>query len=103
MSFTPPPDYNKVYLTLAIGASAGILVYTLRSNHLTHVGDNTHHLPHGGRYCDGNKRILYNGPQTGSSHVFSVLPFFAAITLTLVIHFLSCSRRRVCIRCSESH
>nr|UUQ75115.1 TGB2 [Garlic virus C] len=103
MSFTPPPDNTKVYLTLAIGAAAGILIYTLRTNQLAHVGDNTHHLPHGGRYCDGNKRIHYNGPQTGSYHIPSFLPFVAAIALTVVIHFLSCNRRRVCVRCSESH
>lgn len=103
MSFAPPPDYSKAYITLAGGAALGILVYTLRSDHLPHVGDNTHHLPHGGRYCDGNKRIHYFKPNSGSPSGGSYIPPLIIFTLTLAILLLSRPRRRICIRCSESH
>ncbi|UXP34783.1 TGB2 [Garlic virus J] len=103
MSFTPPPDYTRIYTTLAAGAALGAIIYTLRSNHLPTVGDNTHSLPHGGRYCDGNKQILYNGPNTGSAHSTTFWPFATICALTFIIHCLSCRRSRVCVRCTESH
>lgn len=103
MSFAPPPDYSKAYITLAGGAALGILVYTLRSDHLPHVGDNTHYLPHGGRYCDGNKQIHYFKPNSGSPSGGSYIPPLIIFTLTLAILLLSRPRRRICIRCSESH
>nr|UUQ75091.1 TGB2 [Garlic virus A] len=103
MSFTPPPDYSKVYITLAGGAALGILIYALRSNHLPHVGDNTHSLPHGGRYCDGNKRIHYFKPNSGEQHSNSHFPLFAIFLLTLAILLISRPSRRLCVRCSEHH
>lgn len=103
MSFAPPPDHSKVYITLAGGAALGILVYTLRSNQLPHVGDNTHSLPHGGRYCDGNKQIHYFKPNAGGQSDSSHLPLYAVFFLTLAILLLSRPRRRLCVRCSESH
>nr|QED44981.1 TGB2 [Garlic virus X] len=102
MSFTPPADHSKSFLALAIGAAAGLLIFTLRSNQLAPVGDNTHQLPHGGRYRDGNKFVSYNGPNSGASSHGTWWPAFTAIILTVIIHFLSSTRRRVCVRCSES-
>nr|AEV51818.1 TGB2 [Garlic virus D] len=103
MSFAPPPDYSKVYITLAGGTAAGILIYTLRSNQLPHVGDNTHNLPHGGRYCDGNKQIHYYRPNSGGQHGGSFIPLFFILILSLAILLLSRPRRRLCVRCSEPH
>nr|QED44963.1 TGB2 [Garlic virus X] len=102
MSFTPPPDHSKSFLALATGAAAGLLIFTLRSNQLAPVGDNTHQLPHGGQYRDGNKFVSYKGPNTGASSHSIWWPAIIAITLTIIIHFLSSTRRRVCVRCSES-
>nr|QED44021.1 TGB2 [Garlic virus A]QED44027.1 TGB2 [Garlic virus A] len=103
MSFAPPPDYSKVYLTLAGGVALGTLIYSLRSNHLPHVGDNSHNLPHGGRYCDGNKQVHYFKPNSGVPVGNSHIPLFLVLALTLCILFLSCPRRRICVRCSEHH
>nr|QED44363.1 TGB2 [Garlic virus A]QED44369.1 TGB2 [Garlic virus A]QED44375.1 TGB2 [Garlic virus A] len=103
MSFAPPPDYSKVYITLAGGAALGILVYAFRANHLPHVGDNTHHLPHGGRYCDGNKQVHYFKPNSGSRSGESYIPPLIIFALTLAILLLSRPRRRICVRCSEPH
>nr|QED44261.1 TGB2 [Garlic virus A]QED44272.1 TGB2 [Garlic virus A] len=103
MSFAPPPDYSKVYITLAGGAALGILVYAFRTNHLPHVGDNTHHLPHGGRYCDGNKQIHYFKPNSDHQSGGSYIPTLLVFALTLAILLVSRPRRRLCVRCSESH
>nr|UUQ75127.1 TGB2 [Garlic virus X]UUQ75133.1 TGB2 [Garlic virus X]UUQ75139.1 TGB2 [Garlic virus X]UUQ75145.1 TGB2 [Garlic virus X] len=102
MSFTPPPDHSKSFLALAVGAAAGLLIFCLRTNHLAHVGDNTHQLPYGGQYRDGNKIVSYNGPRTGTSSHGSLWPALSAIILTLIIHFRSRTSRRICVRCSES-
>ncbi|QED44453.1 TGB2 [Garlic virus H] len=101
MSFTPPPDYSKSILALAIGAAAGVVIFTVRTDQLAFVGDNTHRLPYGGQYRDGNKLVNYNGPHTGAPTFGNFWPAFIAILLTLIIHFRSSTRRRVCIRCSE--
>nr|UTU35107.1 TGB2 [Shallot virus X] len=103
MSFAPPPDYSKIYLALGSGLALGFVVYAFRSNHLPHVGDNTHNLPHGGQYCDGNKRVIYSGPKTGASTTHSFWPIITVFALTLAILITSCPRRRVCIRCSQPH
>nr|QZH70131.1 TGB2 [Garlic virus E] len=102
MSFAPPPDHSN-YITLAGGFALAIFVYTLRSNHLPHVGDNTHSLPHGGRYCDGNKQIHYFKPNSGGQSGSSHLPLYSVFFLSLAILLLSRPRRRLCVRCSESH
>lgn len=103
MSFAPPPDYSKVYITLAGGAALGVLIYALRTNHLPHVGDNTHSLPHGGRYCDGNKQIHYYKPNSGDQHGGSWYPLLCVFIISLAILILNRPRRRLCVRCSESH
>nr|QED44519.1 TGB2 [Garlic virus D] len=103
MSFSPPPDHSKVFITLAGGIALGVLTYALRVNHLPHVGDNTHSLPHGGRYCDGNKQVHYNRPNPGSKYRESLYPLLFIFLLSLAILILSRPRRRICVRCSESH
>nr|AGG13308.1 TGB2 [Garlic virus X] len=102
MSFTPPADHSKSFLALAAGAAVGLLVFTLRSNQLAPVGDNTHQLPHGGQYRDGNKFVNYNGPNSGAAPHGIFWPAVWAIVLALTIHYRSSTSRRICVRCSES-
>jgi len=63
MPLTPPPDYSKAVFALAVGASLAILVGLWSRSTLPHVGDNIHHLPHGGVYRDGTKAVLYGSPK----------------------------------------
>nr|QRE02589.1 TGB2 [Garlic virus B] len=102
MSFTPPPDNSKSVLAIAVGAAVGFIIFTIRTDHSASVGDNTHRLPYGGQYRDGNKLVNYNGPHTGASSPSIFWPALSAIILTLIIHLRSSTRRRICIHCSES-
>nr|AYQ96190.1 triple gene block 2 protein [Grapevine virus T] len=63
MSFQQPANWAKSLGPLLIGAGIAIVVHFLRTSNLPHVGDNLHHLPHGGSYQDGTKRIIYCGPR----------------------------------------
>lgn len=63
MSFAPPPDYTKVLVAATIGVCCALTALIITADHSPHVGDNIHHLPHGGAYQDGNKRILYGPPR----------------------------------------
>nr|AYQ96145.1 triple gene block 2 protein [Grapevine virus T]QCG75796.1 TGB2 [Grapevine virus T]QCG75801.1 TGB2 [Grapevine virus T] len=64
MSFQQPANWAKSLRPLLIGAGIAIVVHFLRTSNLPHTGDNLHHLPHGGSYQDGTKRIIYCGPKT---------------------------------------
>ncbi|QED44837.1 TGB2 [Garlic yellow virus] len=90
MPLSPPPDHTRTYLACAIGAAIAICLYVLTRSTLPHVGDNIHHLPHGGCYQDGTKRIYYNRPQrnypssnlgSGSANVFIVILLLTAAIL----------------------
>nr|QJD13459.1 triple gene block protein 2 [Alfalfa virus S] len=85
MSFAPPPDYTKVFLAATIGAALALTTLFATRNTAPHVGDNIHHLPHGGLYQDGNKRIAYAGPGTGAHSRQHFLPAIAVVLLTLGI------------------
>nr|AQM55958.1 ORF3 [Bamboo mosaic virus]AQM55993.1 ORF3 [Bamboo mosaic virus] len=82
-----PPDNTKSYLVLAIGIASALFLYTLTRNTLPHTGDNIHHLPHGGRYVDGTKGILYNSPT--SSYPSSSLPFTMVIALATTLFLIT--------------
>ncbi|BAG12160.1 Triple gene block protein 2 [Asparagus virus 3] len=82
---TPPTNYESVFKILAIGALSCLSIYSLRTNHLPHTGDNIHHLPHGGNYADGTKRVQYfrpSAPVHGSSKFTAAC---AILFLTLLI------------------
>nr|QYF50198.1 MAG: triple gene block protein 2 [Xinjiang betaflexivirus 2] len=72
MPLSPPIDYSRVFIVVAVGLSIGLALYTLTRSTLPHVGDNIHSLPHGGRYRDGTKSIDYCSPQRNfpSSNLF---------------------------------
>nr|QED44825.1 TGB2 [Garlic yellow virus]QED44831.1 TGB2 [Garlic yellow virus] len=110
MPLSPPPDHSKTFLACAIGATVAVCLFTLTRSTLPHVGDNIHHLPHGGCYQDGTKRIHYNSPRSHypSSNLGSGSPPVFIVVLLLVGAILLSERlgqRRVAIRsqcCSTS-
>ncbi|QED42794.1 TGB2 [Allium carlavirus A] len=91
MPLSPPPDNTKTLLACAVGATFALCLYTLTRSTLPHVGDNIHHLPHGGCYQDGTKKIYYNKPHQGypSSNLFSGTGsvFMVVCFLILAIYF----------------
>lgn len=94
MSFQPPPDHTKAVLAIAIGAAAALFAFALTADRSPHVGDNIHHLPHGGFYQDGNKKIAYGGPHcakltTKAGH----LPLLAVLLVTALIVAIERHRR----------
>ncbi|ASJ78779.1 triple gene block protein 2 [Vanilla latent virus] len=101
MSFAPPPDHSKTYTALAIGAGAAVILFVLRQNTLPHVGDNIHHLPHGGCYQDGNKRITYGRLGNTSTHSWHVL--LLIFLLSAAIYISSHRRFRVELHCAHCH
>lgn len=62
MPLTPPPDYTKVFLAIAVGFSCALVISLFTRSTLPHVGDQIHSLPHGGWYRDGTKQIFYGRP-----------------------------------------
>jgi ABC-type sugar transport system permease subunit len=95
MPITAPPDYTKHLFPIAVGFGVALVVFSLTRNNLPHVGDNIHALPHGGRYRDGTKAIIYNSPQQKfpSSNLFgpgsNLATLFFVILLIATIHALS--------------
>jgi hypothetical protein len=85
MSFTPPPDYTKVLFAATVGAALAITTLFATRNTSPHVGDNIHHLPHGGLYQDGNKKIAYAGPGYNPHSRQLLLPAIAVVLLSLGI------------------
>nr|WLS55768.1 triple gene block protein 2 [Blackberry calico virus] len=96
MSFAPPPDFTRVYLAAAVGIAFAVVAHTLTRDQTPHVGDNIHHLPHGGLYQDGNKRILYAGSHfTSHSSQSTHWPaLFVALLCTAILISERCLRRR---------
>jgi len=81
MRLQAPPDFTKPLVAVAIGVSIAVTIHFITRSNLPHVGDNLHHLPHGGRYSDGTKRIIYNSPG-GPSAYHSFWPFLTVILIT---------------------
>nr|WCC59455.1 triple block protein 2 [Narcissus mosaic virus] len=105
---TPPVNYEQVYKVLAIGFLLCASIYCLRSNHLPHVGDNIHSLPHGGNYADGTKRVQYFRPHSSTSTNHKYTALCAVLTLSLLIFAqtrLAAGNRRtsvsICHHCSS--
>lgn len=89
MSFAPPPDQTKPILAVTAGATVALVVYFLTQDHIPHVGDNTHNLPHGGSYRDGNKCVSYAGPQrspnkASTSHLWA-FSLICLVSLAIVL------------------
>nr|UEE94774.1 hypothetical protein [Pea streak virus] len=85
MPLIAPPDNSRSFLALAIGAGIAIVIFTLRSSQLPHVGDNIHSLPHGGFYKDGTKTIQYHSPARVSNNWFKGPNNIQALALVLLI------------------
>nr|QED43056.1 TGB2 [Asparagus virus 3] len=106
---TPPTNYESVFKILAIGALSCLSIYALRANQLPHTGDNVHHLPHGGNYADGTKRIQYFRPG-GKLHDHSKFTAGCVVlflTLLILVQSQWPSRTirssvHVCTHCSQA-
>nr|QYF50169.1 MAG: putative membrane protein [Yunnan alphaflexivirus] len=98
MSFAPPPDQTKPIIAVVAGATAALVAFFATQDHTPHVGDNIHHLPHGGCYQDGNKRISYGGPRppTGSFGFSHAWAFITIILVVAAIIVLERRQRRAC-------
>nr|QVD99722.1 triple gene block protein 3 [Banmivirus BanMMV] len=88
MALSRPPDYTKVLFVGSLAVGTAIVIHFLRKNELPHVGDNLHHLPYGGSYCDGTKSINYRGNQS-KSQPFVFNPLLLIFTLSALIYALS--------------
>ncbi|AIZ76627.1 triple gene block protein 2 [Elderberry carlavirus C] len=99
MPLTPPPDYTKAVLAIAIGVSVALLVGLYTRTTLPHVGDLQHSLPHGGLYKDGTKQIAYGAPLKLNS-VSSAGPqrhyVWAAVLALCAIVYATSRRRAAC-------
>lgn len=85
MPLTPPPNYTKAVLAVAIGVSLALLVGLYTRSTLPHVGDLSHSLPHGGFYADGTKTVSYGGPRKLNSVEGAVSNKHYAWALVLVL------------------
>lgn len=88
MALSRPPDYTKVLLVGALAVGTAVIIHFLRRNELPHVGDNLHHLPHGGSYCDGTKIINYGGSHN-SKRLITFNPLLLVFLLSALIYALS--------------
>nr|WAB21224.1 triple gene block protein 3 [Banmivirus BanMMV] len=88
MALSRPPDYTKVLFVGTLAVGTAIVIHFLRRSELPHVGDNLHHLPYGGSYCDGTKKINYGGSHNNKqSSVFN--PLLLIFVLSALIYGLS--------------
>nr|CAB57960.1 12kDa protein [Lily latent virus] len=106
MPLTPPPDYTRVYVAFAIGASIALFTGLVTRSTLPTVGDLQHNLPHGGRYRDGTKSVEYCGPRklnyvesTGRWHN---QPWLLVIVLVALIIAIG-RQSHTCRVCGRSH
>nr|QVD99727.1 triple gene block protein 3 [Banmivirus BanMMV] len=88
MALSRPPDYSKTLLVSALAVGTAIVIHFLRRSELPHVGDNLHHLPYGGQYCDGTKSVNYGG-SANKSHRFPLNPLLLIFVLSAFIYALS--------------
>ncbi|AAK28491.1 triple gene block protein 3 [Banana mild mosaic virus] len=88
MALSRPPDYTKVLLVSSLAVGTAIIIHFLRRSELPHVGDNLHHLPYGGSYCDGTKRINYGGSHNKHS-LITFNPLLLVFILSALIYVLS--------------
>nr|UKY18869.1 ORF2 [Butterbur mosaic virus] len=104
MPLLPPPDNTKSFLALAVGVSCAVILFVATRSTLPHVGDNIHHLPHGGRYRDGTKSIDYCSPgKSAPSSSFRGEWYALILVLGISIYLLIDYRSKVCSRCGVNH
>nr|WAB21269.1 triple gene block protein 3 [Banmivirus BanMMV] len=88
MALSRPPDYTKVLFVGSLAVGTAVIIHFLRRSELPHVGDNLHHLPYGGSYCDGTKRINYGGSHNNKQSYLSN-PLLLIFILSALIYGLS--------------
>ncbi|AIB00371.1 triple gene block 2 [Yam virus X] len=103
MPLTPPPDHSTTFRIAAATVGLALIFFTLTRSTLPHVGDNIHHLPHGGCYRDGTKTIKYNSPSANANNtpawaLPAVLILSALIYATSRLASCSVTSTRYCIR-----
>ncbi|UEP18562.1 MAG: triple gene block protein 2 [Physalis virus X] len=101
-----PSDYSKAILAGVVGLGVIGFSYTVTRSTIPHVGDNLHHLPHGGSYRDGTKAICYSGPKvdTATQPSGRFVVFLICVLLVGLIYGLSNSRNSTHLhRCSTVH
>ncbi|ACM45999.1 triple gene block protein 2 [Helleborus mosaic virus] len=110
MPLSPPADRTGVYLAGVVGVGVALALFVLTRSSLPHVGDNIHHLPHGGRYRDGTKSVDYCGPATRypSSNLLSNRGGFGLLLFVVFLIFLiwlsdNFGNRNRCARCNTIH
>lgn len=107
MPLTPPPDYTKVLIAIAVGFSCALVISLFTRSTLPQVGDQIHSLPHGGWYKDGTKQIFYGRPNKLNSvekQGFLIgQPWAIVITLVALIIFSSFRGPGRCMVCGQRH
>nr|UUL90898.1 triple gene block protein 3 [Banmivirus BanMMV] len=88
MALSRPPDYTKVLLVGAFAIGTAFIIHSIRKSELPHVGDNLHHLPYGGSYCDGTKKINYAGGRDNKP-VTTFNPLLLIFALSVLIYVSS--------------
>nr|QQG34649.1 TGB2 [Cymodocea nodosa foveavirus 1] len=103
----PANKWKELKIPIII-LSCSIVLYVLTRSTLPYSGDNIHALPHGGKYCDGTKTILYNKP--GGSYPSIKLPLnlpiiLLPLSLIIILHAINRSNQNntVCTRCNNSN
>ncbi|BAI49694.1 triple gene block protein 2 [Butterbur mosaic virus] len=104
MPLAPPPDNTKTLFALAIGVGLALILFVATRSTLPHVGDNIHHLPHGGRYRDGTKSIDYCSPGNKSPSSSFRGEWYALIVVFGISFYLFLDyNSKICVRCGTSH
>nr|WAB21279.1 triple gene block protein 3 [Banmivirus BanMMV] len=86
MALSKPPDYTKVLFVGVLAIGTAFIIHSIRKSELPHVGDNLHHLPYGGSYCDGTKRISYAGGRDNKLAItFSPLLLIFALSALIYV------------------
>nr|UUL90878.1 triple gene block protein 3 [Banmivirus BanMMV] len=88
MALSRPPDYTRVLLVGVLAIGTAFIIHSIRKSELPHVGDNLHHLPYGGSYCDGTKKISYAGGRDSKS-VTTIHPLLLIFALSALIYVSS--------------
>lgn len=88
MALSRPPDYTRVLLVGVLAVGTAFIIHSIRKSELPHVGDNLHHLPYGGSYCDGTKKIHYSGSRDNRS-VTTFNPLLWIFVLSILIYVSS--------------
>nr|WMX25328.1 triple gene block protein 2 [Cowpea mild mottle virus] len=106
MSLSPPPDYTKSFLAVAIGVGCSLVLLAVNRHIYPIAGDSQHRFPFGGCYRDGTKSAIYNRPSLPSAQGLSVSKleiFLGVLLLSAVVLILSSRKGSRCHVCGQVH